>query len=382
MSRHHLAPLFLVLITAACVGKGPVGITHETCTDVVPFEDEALREPFPAGTLRLRPGGASGITPPERAALAEAYARAREATGAPSMTLAVWQDGGAPWTAGHGTAPGDLHYWASVGKMVAAAAILRLEEQGRLSIEDPVATYIGGVPNGDVITLRMLLSHTSGLFSANEAPQIRRTGARLDLDDLLALVQEESPHACPGAAWSYSNSGYTLLGAVVEKVTGQPYHEAAETLVLARSAARTLRVLAPDEPLDGIVPAAGTGNEPRIDIRRHQAAGGIVADAEGMTLFLRDLLSGRIIGPESVALMAKTLHPMLDDGLFYGLGLMVYEVPDPGGSTVWIGHSGGVPGRRAVVVFAPERNTTIAVALTGEGSAEATANALLGALEP
>jgi D-alanyl-D-alanine carboxypeptidase len=101
-----------------------------------------------------------------------------------------------------------------------------------------------------------------------------------------------------------------------------------------------------------------------------------------MTLFLRDLLSGRIIGPKSVALMAETLSPMLDDGLFYGLGLMVYDVPGPARSTIWIGHSGGVPGRRAIVAFAPDRNAIVAVALTSEGSAEATANALFGALSP
>jgi D-alanyl-D-alanine carboxypeptidase len=294
------------------------------------------------------------------------------------MTLAVWQDGGAPWTAGHGTALGQLHYWASVGKMVTAAAILRLVEQGRLAQEDPIDAYVDGVPNGDIITLRMLLSHTSGLSGASEAPDVRRTGARLDLAEMRDVVR--APHACPGASWRYSNTGYMLLGEVIERVTGQPYHEAAETLVLSRSAASNLRVLAPDDPLDGIVPA-GTGNESRRDIRGHGAAGGIVADAESMTLLLRDLLSGRILAPENVARMAETLYPMLDDGLFYGLGLMVYDVLGPNGSTVWIGHSGGVPGRRAVVAYSPAKNAIAAVALTGEGSAEATANALFEALE-
>jgi D-alanyl-D-alanine carboxypeptidase len=382
LSRYHAAPLALVLLTAACVGTGPARITHETCTGVAPYVGEALRAPASAGSLRLRPGDASGITPSERASLAQAHARAREATGAPTMTVAAWQDGGAPWTAGHGTAPGDLHYWASVGKIVTAAAILRLEEQGRLSLEDPVAAYVDGVPNGDIITLRMLLSHTSGLFSANEAPDIRGAGARLDLAEVLTVVREEPPYACPGAAWRYSNTGYTLLGAVIERVTGQPYHEAAETLVLSRSAASNLRVLAPDEPLDGIVAAPDAEKQPPLDIRGHGAAGGVVADAESMALLLRDLLSGRIIGPESVARMAETLYQMFDNGLFYGLGLMVFDLPGPEGSTVWIGHSGGVPGRRALVAFAPDRNAIIAVALTGEGSAEATVNTHLGALEP
>jgi D-alanyl-D-alanine carboxypeptidase len=101
-----------------------------------------------------------------------------------------------------------------------------------------------------------------------------------------------------------------------------------------------------------------------------------------MALFLRDLLSGRIVERDSVARMAETLYPMFGDGMSYGLGLMVYDVPEPDGTTVWIGHSGGVPGRRALLAYAPEKNAIVAVALTGEGSAEATANTLLGALAP
>lgn len=382
MARQFAAPLALLLLAAACVETGPGRLTRETCSTVTPYAGEGLRAPVPAATLRLQPAANSGITAAERTALAEAYGRARDMTHAPTMTVAVWQEGGAPWMAGHGSRPGELHYWASVGKIVTAAAILRLEEQGRLSLGDRVTDYVDGVPNGDMITLRMLLSHTSGLFSANEDPTLRENGARLGLPDVLEVVRRQPPYACPGAAWRYSNSGYTLLGAVIERVTGRPYHEAAEALVISRSDARNVRILGPGDPLDGVAPPAGAGDQPILDIRGHQAAGGVVADAASMALFLRDLLSGRIVERDSVARMAETLYPMFGDGMSYGLGLMVYDVPEPDGTTVWIGHSGGVPGRRALLAYAPEKNAIVAVALTGEGSAEATANTLLGALAP
>lgn len=295
------------------------------------------------------------------------------------MTVAVWQSGGNPWTTRHGTPPGALHYWASVGKIVTAAAILRLAEDRRLSLEDPIATYVDGVPNGDVITLRMLLNHTSGLYSANEDPAVRSDAERLDLDGVLDVVNRQRPFGCPGERWRYSNSGYTLLGAVIEAATGQAYHAAAQDLVLSRSAARSIRILAPNDHLADVVLPIGA---PQFDIRGPQAAGGVVADAQSMAVFLRDLLAGRILPPETVRTMSRDLYPMFQEGTWYGLGLMVYDVPSSSGETVWIGHSGGVPGGRAIVAYAPDHDAIVAVAMTGEGSAEATANLLFSTLEP
>jgi D-alanyl-D-alanine carboxypeptidase len=315
----------------------------------------------------------------ETDALQRAVATALTETGAPSLTVAVWQSGGDPWTASHGTPPGALHYWASVGKIVTAAAILRLAEDERLSLDDPITAHVEGVPNGDVITLRMLLEHTSGLYSANEDPVVRSSAMPLDLESLLEIVNRRPPYACPGERWRYSNSGYTLLGTVIETVTGQPFHAAAQGLVLSRSSAPSIRILAPNDPLADVVLPVGA---PQFDMRGPQAAGGVVADAESMAVFLRDLLAGRILPPETMRTMTGDLYPMFQEGMWYGLGLMVYDVPSASGETVWIGHSGGVPGARAVVAYSLDHEAIVAVAMTGEGSAEASANLLFSALEP
>ncbi|MEP5758387.1 MAG: serine hydrolase domain-containing protein [Litoreibacter sp.] len=315
----------------------------------------------------------------EIAALERAFSHANTATSAPSMTAAVWQVGGSPWTQTSGTPDGHLHYWASVGKIITASAILKLVENDRLLLDQPVSEYIDGVPNGDIITLRMLLNHTSGLFSANEdTPSIDR---HLDLVGVLEVANRQPPYFCPGEGWRYSNTGYVLLSTIIEDVTGQPYHVAAYDLVLAQSAGREMRLLGPNSSVAGVVLPAEPVNQPTGDIRQPRGAGVAVGSAESMVLFLRDLLSGQILEETTVKQMFEDLYPMFDNGLYYGLGLMVYDVPGEVGSQLWIGHSGGAPGARAILVFSPEKQSIVAVAMTGEGPTEAAANLMFSALQ-
>ncbi|WP_462322206.1 serine hydrolase domain-containing protein [Halochromatium sp.] len=367
--RLAVALAFLLLI-AGCSGVNPERPARPGAEAVPNNAGSTIPPALPSAASWLAPRAEGGLGTQARAALTTALDEAVTETGASTITAAVWQSGGEPWIASHGTTKGHLHYWASVGKLVTAAAVLRLEAEGRLSLDDAIATYVPGVPEGDRITVRMLLNHTSGL-----------SGEPLDLDGVLEVLRRQPPYARPGAAWRYSNSGYSLLGAMIEDVTGRPYHEAATALVLSRSTAEAIRLLAPGDGLDDIVPPAPSADANRVEVRGVQAAGGVVADAGSMTRLLRDLLSGQILPPKTVARMLEGLHPMHQDGLWYGLGLMVYEVPGAGAEALWIGHSGGVPGAQAVVAYAPAQQAIIAVALTSEGSAEATAYHLLRALE-
>jgi D-alanyl-D-alanine carboxypeptidase len=100
-----------------------------------------------------------------------------------------------------------------------------------------------------------------------------------------------------------------------------------------------------------------------------------------MITFLDALLAGRLL-PQPIPRMGAQLYPMFDPGAFYGLGLMVYDVTEPDGRLFWVGHSGGAPGVSAIVVWSPRQAAFAAVALSGEGSAAAFANALLKALDP
>lgn len=360
------APALLVaaLLSAGCATL-PVA-TPDACRSGLAYAGAPLRPALPPDTLPLRDPGRARLTADDAARLERAFDEAFARTNAVSMTAAVWRGGDVPWSATRGAPPGALHAWASVGKMVTAAAVLRLAEEGRLSLTDPVSAYVDGVPDGDAVTLEMLLEHTAGL--ARDAP----------------LGRPPAAIACPGTAWRYSNAGYVLLGRVIESVTGRPYHEAAAALVLARSAAADARLLAPDDDQADLAPLAPhealRDTAPREQPRDARAAGALAADAASMALLLRDLLSGRVLPAETVRGQVTRLYPMNDSGFWYGRGVIVFDVPGDGGIAPWLGHAGGFPGAKAIAAYVPDQDAIVAVALTGDGSAAAAANLLLGAI--
>ena len=112
------------------------------------------------------------------------------------------------------------------------------------------------------------------------------------------------------------------------------------------------------------------------------AAGNVVATAADMIEFWHALLGGKMLKAETVRGQFERLHPMFDKGTFYGRGVMLYDVPaKDGGRLTWLGHGGGAPGSKAMVIDSVDAQAFVAVALNNDGSAEATANLLLTALK-
>lgn len=308
----------------------------------------------------LQPLVTTPIGPEDDAPLRAGFQHALDETGTPSATVAIAR-GGVIWSSSTGTRPGALHYWGSVGKTFTALTVMRLAEDGLLDVDDPVSDYTSGVPQADDITLRMLLAHTSGLPRDGESASV--------------LID------CPGRNWRYSNLGYKVLGEVIETVSGQTYADAVRTHVIDRTTARNIRVLLPGEVPADVMAARPEPGENIVPLARAQAAGGVVADAESMVRVWDAMVSGQIVSDETLSQMLETLYPMFQGDLFYGLGLMTYDVVQPDGSIqLWVGHSGGIPGAKAAVAYAPEAGAVVAAALIGNGPAEATGNALVHGL--
>ena len=183
----------------------------------------ALALPIPALAQSLTPDETTRIDTLVTGALAD--------TGVPSASIAVVRGGRVVFTRAYGkpsetirTADPALPYQiASISKQFTAAAILLLEDEGKLKLDDTVATYVPGITGGDRITIRQLLSHTAGLqdywpqdysFAAMAHPvtpqQIVDRWAKKPLD------------FAPGTQWQYSNTGYVVAGMIVEKVAGVP----------------------------------------------------------------------------------------------------------------------------------------------------------------
>jgi D-alanyl-D-alanine carboxypeptidase len=106
------------------------------------------------------------------------------------------------------------------------------------------------------------------------------------------------------------------------------------------------------------------------------SAGNIVATPRDMLLLLEGVFNGQLVGGAALERMTTELYPMFDPGLYYGLGIMIYELPDD----TWAGHSGGTPGAKAIVAYSIENGVYAAVALTGEGSAESIARVFVNLL--
>jgi CubicO group peptidase (beta-lactamase class C family) len=177
------------------------------------------------------PAFAQDLTPAETARIDHIVDEALSSTGVPSASIAVVRGGRIVLARAYGrqspemaTASPDARYQiASISKQFTAAAILILRDQGRLSLDDHVSKYLPGITGGDRITIRQLLSHTSGLqdywpqdysFAAMEHPvtprQIVDQWAHKPLDFQ------------PGSQWQYSNTGYVVAGMIVERVSHQP----------------------------------------------------------------------------------------------------------------------------------------------------------------
>jgi D-alanyl-D-alanine carboxypeptidase len=381
---------------AAIAATATAAEAADACRAVVPYHGQPLRAAPALPDVR---GAIDGTFDPAIAErLQQAAAKGQEASGAASMTVAVAVPGSGLWTSetsetaargeraqrgqrgGQDTAAPPLHYWASAGKTLVAVVVLQLVEEGKLALGDPVSRWIKNVPNGDAITIEQLLAHTSGLFSANEDKRVHEDHRYFTPGENLAVARKHGPLFCPGENWRYSNTGYDLLGMIVERVDGRPFQAAIAARIIAPLGLTRMRVLTPRDAPPDVAPLTSTMERP-INPAWPGAAGSIVASADDMIRFWHALLGSRLLKAETVRRMFDRLYPMFTPVEFYGLGVMVYDLPETDGSkTMWLGHSGGTPGAGALVAYSPADRAFVAVALTGDGSAPAVANLLLRAL--
>jgi D-alanyl-D-alanine carboxypeptidase len=154
-------------------------------------------------------------------------------TDTPGATIAVIEDGNFVYRHAYGLRnqeqrlPVTVDTWFEIGsitKQFTAAAILQLQEAGKLHIDDTLATYLPDAPHAKEITLRQMLSHTSGLPEYLDGPDIEQVAVKpATLDQLLARIKGKPLDFAPGGRWSYSNTGYILLGRVIEVVSHETY---------------------------------------------------------------------------------------------------------------------------------------------------------------
>ena len=237
----------------------------------------------------------------------------------------------------HGTPMriGDRFRVGSVTKTFVAAVVLQLVGEGKLSLDDSVEKWVPGlVPRGDAITVRELLNHTSGLFDyLNDGDNtVLEPYLKGDLGHVWApraivgVATKHPPHFPPGGGWAYTNTGYIVLGLIVEAATGDTLAaELRRRLFVPLGLTRT--------SLDASPRIAGRHahgyyhfpHKPLIDVTGVSpslawAAGGIVSTVGDLAQFYRALLQGRVVSPDLLQAM-ETTTSMGVAGEDYGLGL-------------------------------------------------------------
>src|SRR4051794_15355425 len=290
------------------------------------------------------------LLPETRAALLHRLARGQVDGRSPSMLGAVVRDGRLVWSAGRGlvdAAPptADTQYRiGSISKTFVAVLVMRLRDEGRVDLAEPLETYLPGTAAGDC-RVGDLLAHTAGLASETPPPWWERVpgDVRPELSDVLGPRPVEHR---PGARFHYSNPGYALLGAMVGRLRGEPWsevlrREVLEPLGMTRT---TLLAQAPQARGWAVHPWADVLlPEPAHDAGVMAPAGQLWSTATDLGRFARLLADGddRVLSADSVEQMRRPASPP-EKGTWttgYGLGLQLQS-----GSRPLVGHSGSMPG--------------------------------------
>jgi len=251
---------------------------------------------------------------------------------------------------------------ASVSKLMTATLIMRLVEEERLSLDDHLSEYleVTGLPNGDEITIRQLLSHTAGVVDHLNHPSFYRGNwkyRKWSERDILRFAAVRRARFNPGESYAYSNTGYYLLGELAEKLTGKPLGDAYRSYVFDPAGMENTLY---DDFSTRRNPIEGLAENRRAYEYHHSAvgaAGAVISTPSDMARFGRALYTGKLVSKTSLEEMQKDIGNQ-KGGDHYGLGMRLWD--DFG--IKHIGHTGALMGYRSILMYLPEYDITIALA--------------------
>tara|TARA_R110002110_G_scaffold175760_5_gene379483 strand:- start:4157 stop:5812 length:1656 start_codon:yes stop_codon:yes gene_type:complete len=259
----------------------------------------------------------------------------------------------------------------SITKQFTAVSILMLIEQNKLSLDDEITAFIPDYPtNGKSITVHHLLNHTSGIKSYTDMA-IFRESARTDMTptELIDVFKNEPMDFDPGEEWQYNNSGYILLGYIIEKVSGDSYADFIQEnifdkLGMQHSYYGSQSAVIPNRA-SGYQPSEnGYKNADYLSLTLPYAAGSIMSTVDDLLIWNQAIHNNTLISKESKE-MAFTNHP-LNNGKAtnYGYGWQPNEL----NGTPSIEHGGGIFGYNTMGVYVPSENVYVAVFTNANGN--------------
>jgi CubicO group peptidase (beta-lactamase class C family) len=261
----------------------------------------------------------------------------------------------------------------SVTKQFTAAAILTLAERGSLSVDDPLSRFFPEFPRGDEVTLRHLLTHTSGIHSYTDEPEfLEEVTLPADPDELIDEIEGFTYDFEPGLGWRYSNSGYFLLGRIVEIASSRSYGEFLEETFFAPLGMDDTGVV----ESGAVIPSSASGygvQAGRVrkaldwDMTRAGGAGALYSTVRDLQRWNEALFAGEVLSAESLAAALSPVElgedvPAADNQLGmigggYGFGWIISEFR---GRSI-VEHGGGLHGFVSHLARIPELELTVVV---------------------
>jgi CubicO group peptidase (beta-lactamase class C family) len=279
--------------------------------------------------------------------------------------------------------PGNVFRIGSITKQITAIAILQLMEQGKLSLQDEITRFIADYPTqGNKITIEHLLTHTSGI---QDFTSIRDTARRGTVDfspvEMIDYFKNRPMRFAPGTRWEYNNSGYFLLGYIIEKVTGRTYRQYIEeqifkplemTSSLYASEARIVRNRA-----DGYTKTnRGFENAPYLSLTQPYAAGSVQSSPEDLFKWQQAVNSYKLVKKETLekAFTRYKLNNGQETNYGYGWRLGYIQ----GSPSIW--HGGLINGFFSMAMYLPQEDVYVVVLANCDCNSPADVAAKLAAL--
>jgi CubicO group peptidase (beta-lactamase class C family) len=293
----------------------------------------------------------------------------------PGAAVAVLQNGKVIYLRCFGLA--SLEYWspithetvfnlASVSKQFVALAILMLEKEGKINLDDDIHGYFPGLPDfGDTVTISNLLHHTSGLWEFSKIMYYygcHDLGDRISIDDVLALLEgQDQLMFSPGSQWKYCNTNYALLAELVARVTGESFSAWTKTNIF--DPLEMKNTLFRDDYMTLIPNLAGSYSKLNGVYKRTPTNGEVVGPSnlfstiDDVSRWLDNYRTQKVGGKDLIERMFR--KSKLNDGSenFYGYGLGVSEH----NRKLTIDHSGQTRGFVSMVIYVPEDEIGIAI---------------------
>ena len=306
---------------------------------------------------------------------AEAYLKSVYPADGPGAAVIVVDDGKVVYQGAQGLAdlergrkitPETVFRIGSNTKQFTATVILQLVEEGKISLDDRLSQFLPDYPKpGAEATVAQLLTHTSGIKNFTSIPWWMKSGGRakpITTEQLIAVFKDEPADFAPGTKYQYNNSGYALLGAIIEKVTAKPWHVAVAERITRPHGLRSIRYGVEESAIPEM--AAGYAEQggkvvpaSPLHMSSPHAAGSLVGSVRDFARWARLLHKGAILKPDTYRQM--TTPNRLPNGTVtrYGFGLGLGELRGRG----TIGHAGETSGFYTATTYIPSEDLFLAV---------------------